>query len=445
MTRAVKSGAPVARAVVSPTPPQAEQAFGMATYLTPTRGIGGRLRDEVEDFAVIEVGEEPRPRPGPFTAARIRLRNWETNRFAGRAARELRLRPKDVGFAGMKDKRAVTEQWFTFRCAPERLQALRHLQDVELVGDPYATDQKQFTGAHGGNRFVLRVRGARSDAAAGPDIASVRDAIAAQGGVPNFFGPQRFGSSVRPVTPRIGHAIVAGDLEEAVRLFVGEPFATEPDDVQAARRIWQDARDAEAALAAMPPRLDLERGVLARLAQRPGDWRHALHALPHNLLQLFVHSWQSLVFNRIVSARLDAGLGLATAHDGDLVVPAGGDGTATAPVTAENAARVQRELDRGRAFVTAPLPGLDTPSATGTPGEIEAAALAEAGIEAAAFRCRELPEVASLGRRRQMLMPVPDLAVDETEGDPVFSFTLERGAYATVVMREFLKTDVGAY
>jgi tRNA pseudouridine13 synthase len=292
---------------------------------------------------------------------------------------------------------------------------------------------------------VLRVRGARGGVAAWNDIHAVRAAIAQQGGVPNFFGPQRFGSSVRPVTPRIGHAIVAGDLEEAVRLFVGEPYDTEPDEVRAARRTWDETRDAAAALALMPDRLDLERAILGRLARRPGEWRNALYALPHNLLQLFVHSWQSLLFNRIVSARIAAGLGLATAHAGDRVLTAGDDGTRTVEVTTTNVDRVQSELDRGRAFITAPLPGLDTPAAAGEPGALEDAVLKEAVIIPRAFRCRELPGLASHGRRRQLLMPVPDLAVTAQDGDPVFSFTLQRGAYATVVMREFQKADPSAY
>src|SRR6185436_3536481 len=94
-------------------------------YLTATPGIGGRLRAEPEDFVVVELGDGP-PRfdEGAFTAARVRLKNWETNRFVGQAARALNIPREHVAFAGMKDKRAVTEQWFTFKAPVDAIPRL---------------------------------------------------------------------------------------------------------------------------------------------------------------------------------------------------------------------------------------------------------------------------------------------------------------------------------
>lgn len=416
--------------------------MGLRSYLTTTPGIGGSLRNEPEDFRVIEVGDDPPERDGPFTVARIRLRNWETNRFVGRAAKEVGLNRKNVGFAGMKDKRAVTEQWFSFKCPPDRLQALEKLQDVKILNDPYTTTEKQYPGAHAGNRFVLRVRGATDDPDALRDAA---DTIRQEGGVPNFFGPQRFGSSVRPVTPLMGKAIVAGELEEAVRLYVGHPLPGEPEDVNAARTVYEETRDPEATLELMPQRFDFERSILKRLQQKPGEWRPALMALPRNLLQLFVHSYQSLLFNEVISARIEAGLGLGRAHEGDRVMGIDEDGLNTVEVRSANEARIQRELDKGRAFVTAPLVGMDTQMAHGEPGDIEARIMDDAGIDTAAFRCRELPQVATQGRRRAILQPVGDLDVGRVDDDPVFSFRIGRGAYATVVVREFMKAPPSAY
>jgi tRNA pseudouridine13 synthase len=153
---------------------------------------------------------------------------------------------------------------------------------------------------------------------------------------------------------------------------------------------------------------------------------------------------------------------------GDRVMGMDEEGTRTHLVTAMNRERVQKELDLGRATVTALLPGLTAPLAEGEMGAIEQEVLDAHGIDLADFRVREIPEVASEGRRRGILQPVRDLDVHwvgedsgkagqagprtgvrmQAQGpqaassdglDPVFSFALGKGSYATVVMREFMK------
>jgi tRNA pseudouridine13 synthase len=428
--------------VSRPLPPPEEQALGLASYLTDTPGIGGKLRTEPEDFVVVELGEGP-PRfdEGAHAAFRVRLKNWETNRFAGQVAQRLGIHREQVGFAGMKDKRAVTEQWFTAKAPVPALAALSQLSDVDVL-ESYATRKAHFPGAHTGNRFVLRVRDSTRDPAT---VAATVGQIRKEGGVPNFFGPQRFGGHFRAVTHLVGRAIVEGDLEEAVRLYVGHPMATEHEEAQAARKVYDETRDPAAALAIYPYKLDPERAILQRLVRKPGDWRNALAALPPNLLQLFVHAHQSWLFNLILSARVAAGLGLSTAHPGDLVMGIDDDGVRVHPVSAFNQARVQRELDLGRATLTAPLIGLTSPMATGEPGEVEQEVLDEHGVHPADFRVRELPEMASDGRRRGILQPVRDLDVTWVDGDPVFAFALGKGSYATVVLRELMKAPIEDY
>jgi tRNA pseudouridine13 synthase len=220
----------------------------------------------------------------------------------------------------------------------------------------------------------------------------------------------------------------------------------EREEARNARRVYEETRDPSAALAAYPPQLDPERDMLRRLQKRPGDWRHSLLAHPMNLLLLFVHAHQSLLFNEILSARVAAGLGLNTAQVGDRVMGMDEEGIRTHLVTAANRARVQKELDLGRATLTALLPGMTAPLAEGEPGQIEQDVLDDHGVDLADFRIRELPELASDGRRRGILQPVRGLAVEWVEAgdggaDPVFSFALGKGSYATVVMREFMKGD----
>jgi len=85
------------------------------------------------------------------------------------------------------------------------------------------------------------------------------------------------------------------------------------------------------------------------------------------------------------------------------------DGTKVHAVTAFNQARVQRELDLGRATLTAPLVGLTCQMASGVPGEVEQQVLDLEEVHPADFRVRELPEIASDGRGGGILQPVRDL------------------------------------
>ncbi len=352
-----------------------------------------------------------------------------------------------VAFAGMKDKRAVTEQWFTFRAGLDRVAALGSLKDVEVL-ESYMARKSSFTGAHEGNRFVLRIRESSRDKAA---VAAITKTIQDAGGVPNFFGPQRFGGHFRPMTHLVGKAIVEGDLEEAVRLYVGHPMTTEHEEAQRARAIYDETRDPAKAHDAYPPVLDPERAILRRLMAKPGDWRNAIQAHPENLLQLFVHAWQSLLFNEAVSRRVAAGLGLNRVHVGDRVMGVDDEGTKTHIVTPTNQARIQSQVDLGRAVVTAMLPGLTAPLAEGAMGQIEQDVLDDWDVDLADFRVRELPEAASAGRRRGILQPVRGLDVAWSPStpagpdDPVLSFRLGKGSYATVVLREYMKAGVEDY
>ncbi|GAA0513691.1 tRNA pseudouridine13 synthase [Halorubrum aquaticum] len=478
-----------------------ERAVGIDHFLSDADGIGGRLRERPEDFRVTELEAfEPDPldsdRGGyPELVVRATLRNWDTNDFARRISDALGISRERVSWAGTKDKRAVTTQLFTLReVDPAEIPEIRGV-DIEPIG---RAGRRLSFGDLAGNAFEIRVadavpdaeervaavaRDLRAFAGADPDDSddpnhpNDSDAPVA---VPNYFGQQRFGS-VRPVTHRVGLAVVRGDFREAVRLYAGNPSAAEPDDTRAGRDRVDDAfgiadrgddgvdgddaspvadgtgdGDWEACLESMPRKLRFERGMLSRLAERgvdpaappaDDDWRHALEAVPSNLQRLFVNAAQSVLFNRILSERLRRGLPFDRPVAGDVACFADRDAPdglyAPDPdreqrVTEERTSVMARHCARGRAFVTAPLVGTETELAEGEPGEIERGILDDAGVEPADF---DLPgEFDSSGTRRAIQVRT-DLEVTFDAGDPTFAFALPSGSYATVLLREFTKVD----
>jgi tRNA pseudouridine13 synthase len=166
-----------------------------AAALAPPRAHGepvakGRLRVEPEDFQVEEqLGFAPSG-TGPHVLLKVRKRNANTEWIAKQLAHAVGCKSFDVGFAGLKDRRAVATQWFTVPQPRKADVALADLRTAEFeVLEAHAHSRKLPRGALAGNRFDIRIRDFEGDEAA---VEGRLDTLA-RGGVPNYFGPQRFG------------------------------------------------------------------------------------------------------------------------------------------------------------------------------------------------------------------------------------------------------------
>lgn len=101
----------------------AETDIGMLYYITDTEGTGGRLKAKAEDFIVREISSRPEPAAnGKFTIATVTAKNWETNRMVRLMSRQMGISRDRIGFAGTKDKRAVTTQLMSFEAPPKLLE-----------------------------------------------------------------------------------------------------------------------------------------------------------------------------------------------------------------------------------------------------------------------------------------------------------------------------------
>jgi tRNA pseudouridine13 synthase len=427
-------------------PPSVEREVGMEVYLTSSPGIGGKMRVYPEDFVVEELSLPPaRVEGGQYTAARLRARNWETNRLVRELSRALGISRKRIAFAGTKDKRGVKVQFLTFRDTVERVLGLR-LQDLEVL-EAYPTDRPLELGHLLGNRFEIRLRGAAQEGLAG-SLQAVTGELEAAGGIPNFFGIQRFGA-VRPVTHIIGRSLVKSDFEGAVMGYLGNPTEAEEKEVQEARSRLEKDRDFAAAENYFPQHLSFERSLIQHMRQSPGDWTGALRRFPLNLLMMFVHAYQSKLFNRMLSRRLREGLPLGEPRPGDVVLPVDDHGRPDHDhyirVEEHNLSRIAEKVRAGRAHVSGLLFGSEIPFADGKMGEIERAIVDEEGLRQKDFFVPELPEVSSKGTRRELMVRPGDFSVELEKDAAFFRFSLHRGCYATALMREYMKGQVLDY
>ncbi|MCL2862780.1 MAG: tRNA pseudouridine(13) synthase TruD [Methanimicrococcus sp.] len=436
--------------------PALEKEIGIDLYSTDTPGVKGFLRYRPEDFKVTEISNysyeenDVIDKNRRYLMTEVTKTNWDTNHFLKAYSSALGISHKRVTYAGTKDKKAVTVQKMSlYDVTKEQVENVR-LKDVSVrvLG---RSQNPIGLGDLEGNEFEIIIRNIdlpadETKAAVDQTTAEIQKA----GGVPNFFGIQRFGAK-RPLTHLVGADILKGDLEKAVMRYLAEVHPGEPEDTKDVRARLGESKDFKRAVAEFPAHLGHEKALLSHLIARPGDYKGAFMILPKNLYTMFIHAYQSWLFNRIICERLRSGLSLNAAALGDIVCYRGKDKMPDSgrleKVDAENIDGINALLKRKRAFITAPLFGSETPLADGPMGEIERRLIEETGFTAEDFKAPAFPEVASKGLRKEILLeaePAVSVEPDEFfEGKTavVLGFKLPRGSYATTVLREYMKAD----
>jgi len=427
----------------------AEADIGMLYYMTDCDGTGGRLKKEPQDFVVEEIADEhPRSENGRYTIADITSTNWETNRLIRLLSRSMRISREKVGFAGTKDKRAVTTQRMSFECEPSKLD-LVELEDIQ-INHVFRSDRPVRMGDLKGNRFTINVRDTDTSPAETKDtVSKILAEIQETGGFPNYYGIQRFGIA-RPVTHLVGEQIVRGDLRKAVEIYLFHPSEFEDEEIRNARQILSRCDGDYSSIDFILPKLmGFEQTLVDYLRQNPGDYKGAIESMPTNLQMMFTHAYQSYLYNFMLSRRMEEGMPLNEPVEGDTVIPVDADGVPSheepVTVTQKNIRLVQKQVSKGKAYVAASVFGSDGRFSEGRMGEIERKVISDAGLVAEDFIIPGLPHCCASGDWREILCKVSDLSWDTTDDGYSLRFYLTKGNYATCLMREFLKTDVRNY
>ncbi|MDY6966193.1 MAG: tRNA pseudouridine(13) synthase TruD [Halobacteriota archaeon] len=427
-----------------------EGEIGIEVYSTKTEGIGGSIRQMAEDFFVNEITNRVEGDKGEYLIVELTKRDWDTNHLIRELSRILHVSQRRFGWAGTKDKHAVTRQKLSIWDVSEEDLNRINLQGVELKKIGYA-NRSIAMGDLYGNEFTIVIRDLDLP------IEDVRDAVGStcqeikENGIANFFGSQRFGSS-RPVTHLVGEEILHCDFEKAVMTYIAKPFPDESREAREAREYIWETGDLKGGLKKMPLFLRFERALLDYLIANPGDYAGSFSVLPKNLKSMFVHAYQSLIFNKILSSRIKRGIPIDEAIIGDVVCFKNEMGfpnvRKTQKVNSKNLDGINNLIKRGRAFTTIPIIGYETELMEGIQGDIERDVLDELGIEPDDFRIEPMPEFGSKGLRREIMLPVDieySVEEDETSQDRrkvELTFMLPKGSYATIVLREFMKNEM---
>lgn len=403
-------------------------------YLTAGPGIGGSIKARPEDFLVEELPlYEPRG-AGEHVYLRIEKVGASHGEMMSFLRRSLHVPEAAIGFAGMKDKVAIARQTVSVHIPGsgmppdlpphERIRVLsvtRHSNKIRL-------------GHLAGNRFSIRIRDVEPSAAA---LARERLEELERGGMPNYFGSQRFGYQRN--NHLMGRWLLRREWDAMLAELLGDGGSPFPEYQRERRALYTQGRYREAAALWTPADRNQLAVIRALASGRRGQ--AAVRSIGQAALAFWVSATQSAVFNRVLDRRLEQGT-MATFIEGDLAWKH--NNGAVFRVTAEELAKPELEV-RLRALEISPSGPLWGPGMT-LPGEPVASAEREA-LQSNGLTEQDLDAGPSLlkGARRPLRVPLRNPAVEAgaDEHGPFVrvAFDLPAGAYATVVLRELTRAS----
>ncbi|KAK8844588.1 hypothetical protein IAR55_006435 [Kwoniella newhampshirensis] len=440
--------------------------------------------------------------------------NRETMDALNHLGRLFNASPKDLTVCGTKDKRAVTVQRVCLRRNGRNLQAVwkaangvrqgwkdeakalgeRGDRGVR-IGDLSYDDRYLELGMLKGNQFVITLRNVQAESKEEIDktLTSVRDR-----GFINFYGMQRFGTSSMP-THITGLMILRSKWSQAVDSLLGLREGEHPD-CTVARLAWLEDGDYMKALELMPRRGVAERCIWEHWKKmgRTEDKLGALACIPRNLRTMYVHAYQSYVWNLVVSERIK--MSATEPLVGDLVfvdaaakaegdepdldaIPAHAKDKRGKPVRKWQTSSspdvkqlTEGDLPNYSIFdVVVPLPGFDIEYPSGAVGELYEKMLKADGLDPHRMR-REQREYSLPGSYRRMVSrPLaltwshiqytdPDIALVQSDEDAILGLnppapndpegkfqalkielTLGASTYATMVLREVTREETSTW
>jgi len=395
-------------------------------------GTGGQIKLHDTDFVVEEVPLYEAGGTGSHTYAFIEKRGIGTREAIDRIARAVGVPGRHVGSAGLKDVHAVTRQWISIEhVGPERFAKL-DLPNISIL-DVTRHTNKLKPGHLAGNRFIVRLRQMTMPIAEAVRTAEQVLAILAQKGLPNYFGPQRFGN--RDDNHLLGKAVIRDDAQAFVNLFLGSAQEEIDSPATVRARTLYDEGHYQEALSAWPGQQQEQCRALRALVKSQGDKKRAYYAVDKHLKGFFVSAYQSEVFNRVLAARMPAIDALLL---GDMAYKH----VNGASFTVEDPVVEQPRCERFEISPTGPLFGQRTKRLTGPAGDIENPILETEGLGEDQFR--QMKRLGARGGRRPLRVQPKNanVAPGEDDSGPYLElrFDLPPGSYATTLITEITKT-----
>ena len=404
--------------------------------LLATPALGGSIKQRPEDFLVDELPLYEPSGEGEHLYLGVQKQNMPHSELIEVLARHFNVTEAAIGFAGMKDRIAVTRQTVSIHLPGREAPTNELTHDRLLVLWQARHSNKLRRGHLSGNRFAIRVRGI-DPLKATAVWRALQDLE--RDGIPDYFGGQRFG--YRRNTHRLGRHVINRDAESLLRELLGttSPF---PPHQRQQRELFEERRYGES-LPLWGRNDRAERVALLALA-RGRSPKQAVSSIAGHVRMFWISAYQSAVFNRVLDRRLSDGL-FAHVIEGDVAYKHATRGQFRVTPEILAAEDVAARAKRLEISASGPMYGSEMVEAGSPVIEWERAATIELGVLPETF----LATSSGIeGTRRPFRVAMSNVELDsgfDEHGTYIrLAFDLPRGAYATVLLREIFGDEVEA-
>jgi len=412
--------------------PDIDKLAGIEYYTTEFDGIGGTIKKNTEDFHVQEIISKifleqlspDQTTSNNFPVYEIRKKGMDSSHAI------LTLREKtglDLKIVGIKDAKATTIQY----ASSNTRRAIKNIDlgkiKLTLVGFSRKPIEKNNLI---GNTFDIRIAEPKMD-----KLDNILQFLRDINSLGNYYGLQRFGSE-RLVTHLVGRAILERKFDKATEILL--TYTTKYDS-KFSREIREKLRDIKSnpnLIREIPPGMDIEKN-LAQAILRGKDSFTALRTIPISIRRLFVQAFQAFLFNKTLSIAIKNDFPLSVPEENDLCFDVFEDDLTFGKIRKYEKqkptdSRVQR------------LPIIRLPGYSFQPGKnrfdkIIKEIMKQENITAKDFFIKEMQELSESGGFRQACYVCKNFKYKREENSLLVGFSVPKGSYATVLLRELIK------
>jgi len=387
--------------------PNLDSQIGISVYSTNFNGIGGKIRIKPKDFHVSELISEKAKKSiddvDGYAVYKLEKRKIDTHHALSDIFKKKGIRLKSLG---LKDASAITEQ---FVCAGNKGRGVETFSTEKYSLEKIGYVKKPLTKKNMiGNHFKIKI----SDCSDGLSAFTEYEKIL------TFYGYQSFGSK-RPVTHLIGKAILQRDFSKAVELILSFTSTYDSKENTEIREKLSDPQNYEKYFDQVPFQMDIERIVLKEMIEH-GDSLRAIRAIHLSLRRFYISAYQSFIFNQSLSSAYLDGENLFEAQPSDVCFDFKGI-----------IGKYLKGLDQ---YLALPFVGYSYYKKTRFDYQISKI-LEQEEITPKDFFIKEMQEVSSEGGFRQAAIHCSDYS----SHDNIVEFSLSRGSFATILLREIMK------